>query len=119
MLYLNLQHIFRIRQIERPYTFLVKIGIAPHTATKILSSNVYVMRLNHIEMICKALYCEPNDLLAFKQETNNPLPESHPLLNLLPSEENNNWQEQLKTMPLSKLNKISKMLNQQDNQPIE
>jgi DNA-binding Xre family transcriptional regulator len=119
MLYLNLQHIFKIRQIERPYTFLVKIGIAPHTATKILSSNVYIMRLNHIEMICRALYCEPNDLLAFKQETNNPLPESHPLLNLLPSEENNNWQEQLKTMPLSKLNKISKMLNQTNDPIIE
>ena len=119
MLYLNLQHIFRIRHIERPYTFLVKIGIAPHTATKILSSNVYIMRLNHIEMICRALYCEPNDLLAFKQETNNPLPESHPLLNLLPNDENSNWQEQLKTMPLAKLNKISKMLNQTNDSVIE
>lgn len=116
MLYLNLHHIFKIRQIERPYTFLVKIGIAPHTATKILSSNVHTMRLNHIELICKALYCEPNDLLVFHQEPNNPLPATHPLLNLLPTNEDTNWQEQLKTMPISQLNKISKMLNQQEEQ---
>jgi DNA-binding Xre family transcriptional regulator len=116
MLYFNLHQVFKVRQIERPYTFLVKIGIAPHTATKILSNDMHVMRLNHIELICKALYCEPNDLLAFKQENANPLPATHPLLNLLPSEEDNNWQEQIKTMPLAKLNKISKMLNQSDDQ---
>ena len=85
MLYLNLHHVFKIRQIERPYSFLVKIGIAPQTATKILNDYMHVMRLSHIELICKALYCEPNDLLAYKQDANNPLPEYHPLLNLLPS----------------------------------
>jgi DNA-binding Xre family transcriptional regulator len=116
MLYFNLHAIFNARQIERPYSFLVKIGIAPHTATRILNSDMQVLRLNHVEMICKALYCEPNDLLAFKQESSNPLPESHPLLKLLPSNEDTNWQEQLKTMPLAKLNKISKLINQPDNQ---
>jgi DNA-binding Xre family transcriptional regulator len=116
MLYLNLHHVFKIRQIERPYSFLVKIGIAPHTATKILNNSMHVMRLSHIELICKALYCEPNDLLAFKQESSNSLPATHPLLNLLPTNEDTNWQEQLKTMPIAKLNKISKMLNQPNDQ---
>lgn len=74
------------------------------------------MRLNHVELICKALYCEPNDLLAYKQNDNNPLPESHPLLNLLPNNEDVNWQEQLKTMPLHQLNKIGKILNPPDSQ---
>lgn len=112
MLYLNLKHLFKIRQIERPHTFLVKLGIAPATVTKILSSDVYILRLNHVEMICKALYCEPNDLLAFKQDASHPLPATHPLLNLIPNDEEANWQEQLKTMPLDKLKKISKLINQ-------
>jgi DNA-binding Xre family transcriptional regulator len=116
MLYFNLQAIFKARQIERPYTFLVKIGIAPHTATRILNSKMQVLRLNHIEVLCKALYCEPNDLLAFKQATNNPLPATHPLVNLIANNNDNNWQEQLKTMPLSQLNKISNMLNQPNEQ---
>jgi DNA-binding Xre family transcriptional regulator len=116
MLYFNLQAIFKARQIERPYTFLVKIGIAPHTATRILNSNMQVLRLNHIEMLCKALYCEPNDLLAYKQETSNPLPATHPLHNLIPNTNDTNWQDQIKTMPLSQLNKISSMLNQPNQQ---
>jgi DNA-binding Xre family transcriptional regulator len=112
MLYFNLQAIFTARQIERPYTFLVKMGMAPHTATRILNGNMQVLRLNHIEMLCKALYCEPNDLLAYKQDSNNPLPDNHPLLKLLPNNNDINWQDQLKTMPLNQLNKISSMLNQ-------
>jgi DNA-binding Xre family transcriptional regulator len=116
MLYFNLQAIFKARQIERPYTFLVKIGIAPHTATRILNSNMQVLRLNHIALICKALYCEPNDLLAYKQESNDPLPETHPLLNLIPNNSDTSWQDQLKTMPLSQLNKITALLNQPNEQ---
>jgi DNA-binding Xre family transcriptional regulator len=116
MLYYNLNQIFKARQIERPYTFLVKIGIAPHTATRILNSNMQVMRMNHVELICKALYCEPNDLLAYKEDKMNPLPDKHPLLKLVPSHEENNWEQQLKTLPLSKLKEISKMLNEPEDQ---
>ncbi len=115
MLYYNLQSIFAARQIERPYSFLVKIGIAPHTATRIINSNMQVMRLSHIELICKALYCEPNDLLAFKQDKNNPLPTTHPLVKLIPNNNSINWHEQIKTLPLSQLNKISSMLNSSNN----
>jgi DNA-binding Xre family transcriptional regulator len=114
MLYFNLSQIFKARQIERPYSFLVKIGIAPHTATKIINNQMHVMRLNHVELICKALYCEPNDLLSYKQDPKNPLPETHPLLKLKPNYDVSNWQEELKTMPLAKLKEISKLLNQTD-----
>ena len=83
MLHYNLKPVFKVRQIDKPYPFLVKAGIATHGASKIIRNNMHVMRLNHVEIICKALYCEPNDLLAYKQEINNPLPENHPLLNLI------------------------------------
>jgi DNA-binding Xre family transcriptional regulator len=110
MLYLNLNPIFKARQINNPYAFLVKLGIAPHTATKITSNNMHVLRLNHIELICKALFCEPNDLLAYKPEDDHILPENHPLVKLIPNNNDEIWQEQLKTISLSKLKQISKML---------
>jgi DNA-binding Xre family transcriptional regulator len=116
MLYFNLNPIFKARRIDKPYTFLVKAGIAPHTATKIITNKMHVMRLNHIEIICRALYCEPNDLLAFKQDPNHFIPENHPLVKLTPTNDNLDWQEQLKTMPLDKLKQISKILDQTDNQ---
>jgi DNA-binding Xre family transcriptional regulator len=118
MLYFNLKPIFKARQIEKPYTFLVKIGIAPHTAHKILNNNTHVMRLDNLEIICKALYCEPNELLAYKPDNSNPIAKDHPLNKLIPTQDNTDWQEQLKTMPLSKLKQMAQILNSPDN-PIE
>jgi DNA-binding Xre family transcriptional regulator len=116
MLYFNLKPIFTARQIEKPYSFLVKIGIAPHTAHKILNNNTHVMRLDNLELICKALYCEPNELLAYKPDNLNPIPENHPLNKLIPTNNDDNWQQKLKTMPLEKLKELTKILNQADNQ---
>lgn len=116
MLYLNLKPVLEARQIQKPYSFLVKIGIAPHTAHKILNNDSHVMRLDNLNLICKALYCQPNDLLVFKQDANSPVNETHPLTQLIPSVEDNNWQQQLKTMPLDKLKQISKLLDQTENQ---
>jgi DNA-binding Xre family transcriptional regulator len=115
MLYFNLKPILTARQIEKPYSFLVKIGISPNTAHKILNDSTHVMRLDNLERICAALYCEPNDLLAFKPESNNPLPQNHPLNNLMPHDENNDWQQKLKTLPLSKLKQITQIISQNDN----
>lgn len=115
MLYFNLKPILAARQIEKPYTFLVKIGIAPNTAHKILNDSTHVMRLDNLERICIALYCEPNDLLAYKPESNKPLPQNHPLTNLIPTEENNEWQQTLKTLPLSQLKEISKIITQNND----
>jgi DNA-binding Xre family transcriptional regulator len=116
MLYFNLKPIFAARQIEKPYSFLVKIGIAPHTAHKILNNNTHVMRLDNLELICKALYCEPNELLAYKPDNQNPISKNHPLNKLIPTYNDDNWQQQLKTMPLEKLKELTKILNQADNQ---
>ena len=115
MLYFNLKPILAVRQIEKPYAFLVKIGIAPQTAHKIMNDDSHVMRLDNLTLICKALYCEPNDLLQYKPDKNNPIPQNHPLNNLIQKQEDINWQQQLKTMPLSKLRQITDILNKEDN----
>lgn len=112
MLAFNLKAIFEARQIEKPYSYLVKIGIAAHTATRLLNSDVRVMRLDHVELLCKNLHCEPNDLLSFKNDKDAILPQNHPLNNLIPQEEDNNWQETLKTVPLKQLKEIALIINQ-------
>lgn len=82
MLNLNLKPIFEARGIERPYTYLVKAGISRATAHNILQSKTRVFRLDHIELLCKVLICEPNDLLAYTPDAQTILPETHPLNNL-------------------------------------
>lgn len=82
MLNLNLKPIFSARGIERPYTFLVKAGISRATAHNILNSKTRVFRLDHIELLCRILICEPNDLLSYTPDSQTTLPETHPLNNL-------------------------------------
>lgn len=112
MLVFNLKTIFTARQIDKPYSFLVKIGIAPHTATRLINENVRVMRLDHVELLCKNLHCEPNELLAYKQDKNEVLPQNHPLYNLVQQPQDNQWQEALRTIPLKQLKEIAAIINQ-------
>ena len=110
MLYYNLNAIFKARQIERPYSFLVKIGISPNTATKILSNNTQTIKLEYIEKMCEHLCCEPNDLFVYKPSPNHLLQSNHPLLKLVKQEMDLEWLENLKNMPLSDLKQMSKLI---------
>lgn len=82
MLQLNLKPIFKARGIDRAYTFMVKAGLTPHSANMILNSKSKVFKLEHIELLCKSLNCEPNDLLLWTPDKNSPVAENHPLHNL-------------------------------------
>jgi DNA-binding Xre family transcriptional regulator len=78
MLTLNLAPIFKTRGIERPHAFLVKAGIHSSIASKILSTGTRVFRLDHIELLCSILVCEPNDLLSRTPDRGEMHPPSHP-----------------------------------------
>ena len=62
MLTLNLSRIFKARAIEQPYKFLVTNGFVPFIAHKYKNSKVTQIRVDHIEKLCIALNCTPNDL---------------------------------------------------------
>ena len=110
MLSFNLHEIFKARQIDKPYSFLVKAGISPQAVEKIVSNRSRVFRLDHIEKLCEVLHCEPNDLLTFKPDSHSPIPKNHPLFNLISNDEDLQWDETLRTLPLSQLKELSKQL---------
>ncbi|MGL2965503.1 helix-turn-helix domain-containing protein [Flavobacterium sp. XGLA_31] len=111
MLSLNVTEICKIRQIERPYTFLVKAGISPHTANDIVNGYSRAIRLDHIEKLCEILHCEPNDLLAFKPSANVKITDNHPLNKLIPKQSEFDWQQTLKTLPLEQLKEVADFIN--------
>ena len=111
MLIFNVKEICKTRQIERPYTFLVRAGFSPHSANNILNSQSHVFRLEHIEKLCEILHCEPNDLLIYKPNNTNKLAETHPLNKLIPKNNNFDWQQTLKTIPLEKLKEVAEFIN--------
>lgn len=111
MLSLSLDPIFKARGIERPYTFLVKAGLAPHTAHILLNSKTRTFRLDHIEILCRILICEPNDLLLYTPDPNHILTPDHPLNNILPTEIGSDLKGTLSTMPYKQLKIITKQIN--------
>lgn len=108
MLYINLDPIFEARQIDNPYRFLVKSGFSSQTATRIAGKHIKTLQTKHIEVLCRLLYCEPNDLLAWKPDVARPLAESHPLNNLVPKADGLEWAVKLNTMPLAELREMFK-----------
>ena len=103
MLTLNLTPIFKARGIEKPYTFLVKAGLSPHSANHILASKTRVYRLDHIELLCDALNCEPNDLLLWTAEKGKQYADNYPLKNLQQAENNENILETLTKLTYKEL----------------
>lgn len=107
MFYLNVMPVIRARQIESPHSFLVKAGISPHSAQLILHGGKKNVQLEHIEKLCRALFCEPNDLFLWIPDNNEQLPPNHPLYKLQEQVPIKDWKKAFATMPLQQLRNIS------------
>ena len=116
MLSLNLTPIFKARGIEKPYSFLVKNGFTNFTASNILNSNSRAFRLDHIEMLCSILVCEPNDLLLFTPDKSKQYAPNNPLLKLGSDDSNSHWPDTLATMPFKELKEATKGIINKGNQ---
>lgn len=68
MLTLDLQRVFKLKAITRPYTFLTANGFTHHTAYRLTNGKCRSISLRHLEQLCRILHCEPHDLLAYKPE---------------------------------------------------
>lgn len=118
MLKLNLQPIFKARGIDRPYTFLVKAGFTPHSASVILSDKTKVVKLHYIEVLCEHLNCEPNDLFLWKPDKNKVIADNHPLHNLS-NKTGDGTNNTLRDLPYKELKELSEKLINKDNSSVE
>lgn len=110
MLSLNLTPIFKMRGIEKPYTFLVKAGLSPNTATSILNNKTRTFRLDHIELLCDVLVCEPNDLLAWTPEKDRIYPDNHPLAKLKFQPAETGWVDTFSKMTYKELKEVTQSI---------
>ena len=110
MLSLNLTPIFKLRGIEKPYTFLVKAGLSPYSATSILNNKTRIFRLDHVELLCSILVCEPNDLLEWTPDKGEKYSENNPLFKLKQQPPEATWHETLSTMSFKELKEVTKTI---------
>jgi putative transcriptional regulator len=115
MLRFNLNALFKARGIAHPRTFMINAGISPTTAGTILQGKIKTMRLDHAEILCKALHCQPNDLLRWTPDTPDTLLIGHPLRKLNQSLSFVHLSQAIKTMPLDQLKKVSQFIKESES----
>ena len=73
---LDLLPIMNARNIQTPFTFLLKIGISNSTASKMLKGKAVQVNFDQLTKLCLNLNCTPNDIMALRYLT---VPENHAL----------------------------------------
>jgi hypothetical protein len=91
---------------------LVKLGFDYPQASRFLKKANPSVKIRHIEQLCIALNCTPNDLFEWKADTNTVLPENHSLNALARGAGAKNLQQMVKDIPSDKLALIESVLNE-------
>lgn len=107
MFLLNILPVMQARNIENPHAFLVKNGFHRSTAHLLVRGQRRYFHLDHIEKLCLLLFCQPNDLLLWTPDKNEPGLANHPLQKLREQIKIIDWKETLATIPLHQLKNIS------------
>ena len=113
MITLNLKQIFHARGIDKGYSWMVKHGIAYHTANHILFKNPRSLRFDHIEILCKNLVCEPSDLFTYTPDNQRHLPDSHPLNKLIRDKEEDSLKQTISHLSYQELIEIKNFISTQ------
>src|SRR6478672_5148948 len=110
MLYFNLGPIFKARNVQNPQAFLVKSGFSAFNANRFVMGKITSFRLEYIELLCRALFCEPSDLLSFRPDKDEVMRENHPLLNLKNNPETNYYQDIIAQMPYREIKALNEVI---------
>jgi len=112
MLKFNFKRIFKARDIERPYSYLVKHGFSPNIATRIANENIKTVNLRNIEMLCQLWQCTPNDLLEWIPDKYSVDATTHPMRDLVRNESTVNIKDILNTIPIAQLAEVEKFIKE-------
>ncbi|MBK5212541.1 MAG: helix-turn-helix transcriptional regulator [Flavobacteriaceae bacterium] len=117
MITLNITEVFNARGIDKGYNFMIKHGISPGSAKTLLHKAPRTIRLDHIEILCKNLVCEPSDLFTYTPDKNNNLPGTHPLNKLIRNKEEASLKQTISHLSYRELLEIKNFINTQKSTP--
>src|SRR6476620_2140034 len=106
MLFFNFSRIFKLKGIERPFTYLTARGYSATTATKLANNRVEEINVVRLEKFCRDFNCTPNDVLDFRQNPKDPLPKDHALNALTKAEISSAILEKINALPMDKIQQI-------------
>ena len=114
MLTFNFTRIFKARNIDKPFRFMVKHGYSGNFATRIVNNRPRVLNLIEVERLCVLFQCTPNDLLQWNP-TSADLSEKHPLDILKRNNKAVELTSMLRNVPLDKLESIEELIKSEIN----
>ena len=115
MLTLNIQQICAQRHINQPFTYLRSLGFTNSTAHQLLNQKNSGIKLQHLELLCSALRCTPNDLIIYSPDKGKKLPDNHPLLELQARVTPDNLTNAIQNLSLEKLKELNQFVAQLNN----
>lgn len=106
MLKISLKRVFALRGIEKPSGFMFKNGINRQTTYNLLRQETSVVKIEHIELLCRLLKCTPNDLFEWEDDAK-PLSANHPLSDLKRTQTIQSIKETIKDVPLAEMERLA------------
>ena len=110
MLVFNLRRVLALRGIVHPQAFLTRIGLHRSIAAKLGNNRSTVIKISHLDLLCRTLNCAPSDLFEWKPEAEKPLPEAHPLNALVREKTAQRISQIMRDIPLEKLDRLEEVL---------
>src|SRR3982750_2303225 len=119
MLQFNLTRLLKLRNIDRPYTWLGRNGFVPQTATRRSKNESGRIRADQLERLCLLLNCTPNDLFDWREDGKTVVHDTHALRTLTKPPPDTNIQTTLRELPLDKLEKLGEMLAELNDKRVD
>jgi DNA-binding Xre family transcriptional regulator len=110
MLTFNFSRIFKARGIDKPFSYLVKVGYSDNFATRIVNNRIKRLDLTDIEKLCELFQCTPNDFLEWIPDRKDKTNEKHPLISIKRSDKVVQLTQILNSVPLDKLSEIESVI---------
>ena len=105
MLYLNIGRVMKIRGIENHYRLLIDLGITPQSSRTLLGDEAMRISFEHLEKVCLALNCTPNDIIEWQPNQAQANPEAQALIKLK-RDESEDLSKIMKSLPIEKFDEI-------------
>jgi len=110
MLFFNFARIFKLKGINRPFSYLTAIGYSAGYATKLTNNRVQEINLDRLEKFCRDFNCTPNDILDFRPYVNDTIAKDHVLHTLIKKEISNEIFAKINALPLEKIEQIHEII---------
>lgn len=110
MLIFNLRRVLALRGIDKPFAFLLKKGFHRTIAANLANNSAVQIKISHIERLCRALNCTPNDMFEWQADENAVVSENYALKSLVREKSNTTISDIVHDISIEKLERAKEIL---------